>query len=812
MMLKIINNKLVGLLIFMLVSVTSVSAAEWTVYPYYYPIPQKIVDTGKMVYYVAGNSLFSYNTETEESESYTSFNKLNDKEIVSISYNQQKKYLFVLYSSGAVDLLYDDGSVYFMPELRDAEIDHSFTVKDVKFDGDYIYVATSFGIVKFNEVRKEISSYGLYKYPVTALTIMGNKLVMQYNNGMLYYIDKSKELRNFDNFTKLFTRGALKFMEGWGDDVLLYGNASKPDVVNWLKIDFVNNKIVSGGSLNGDATAISYYTKDKDGNIIYIANNKVYRIDKELNHEKLFDMSADYSDGLSAVHDGSGEVWNLTGAGLMKYKSDKNGGIVVGMERFRPEQLNTRNVMQFEYDARTKSLWIGNSTPASFKYQTANIQAQLSPQTTSVYQLENDRFVNVTPFPVTAHMEPSLTQQNNYGKYILAASMFAVDPDEKDTYYLASANDGLYKITNGEVVGVFDSNNSPFASFWGCNVFGVKIDAAGNLWGISYSLDGTSGIHILPAAKRTKPVNQLSKSDWHSIITDKFSGSQAVVIHEHKKQYMLIGTQGTLGNIFIYDNNKTPSNFSDDKITVVTSLIDQDSKVASPVRLGCFEEDNNGRIWIGTEQGIFIVNDITAVNSSRLNVTKVKVPRNDGTNEADYLLGSDLILDIAVDGSNRKWIASANSGLYQVNANGSEILQVFSSSNSPLYSNYVNAVEVIPGTNDLFVGTNEGLFRYNYESEGTTEKLDELLIYPNPVKEDYIGPVTIKGLMDNTLVKIVDSAGNMIAQGRSENGQYRWNCQNIWGSKVPTGVYYVLVSENSSGTSTSSIGKILVIN
>lgn len=808
---KIINKKSGWFITFLLACLMNVSAAEWTVYPYFYPVPQKIVDTGKLVYYVAGNSLFSYNTESEESESYTNYNKLNDKEINTIAYNPEKKYLFVLYKSGAADLLYDDGSVFYLPELRDAEIDHNFTVNNIEFDGDFIYIATSFGLVRFNEARKEISSYGFYPYPVYALTVMGDKLVISCNGGF-YYIKKTAEFRNFNNFTYLFSLGNMRFMEAMSDDVLLYGSGSRPNIMNWVKIDFDNKKIFERGSLNTTATSLDYTYKDKEGNLFYIANKQVYCVDKNMNHEKLFDLVAEYSEGLSAVHDGSGKVWNFTGDGLMKYTSDKAGGVTVEMERFHPEQLNTRNVMQFYYDAANKNLWIGNATCTGYKFKGVNTQVRLSPQTTAVYQIENDRFVNVTPFPVTAHMQPSLNSQNTYGKYILAVTMFAVDPEDKDTYFLASGNDGLYKIRNGEVEGVFDSENTPFASYWGCNVFGVKIDDAGNLWAASYTIDGLTGIHILPAAKRRLSPENISKEDWYSLKTDLFAGGADFVITEHKKQYMLIGTHGSTGKMMIYDNNKTPSNFNDDKFSVITSLEDQDGKTYSIVRVSCFEEDKNGRIWMGTEMGVFIINDVNAVNGNRLTVTRVKVPRNDGTNEADYLLGNDLIIDIAVDGSNRKWIATANSGLYQVSPNGSEILEVFSSSNSPLYSNYVNAVEVLPGTNDLFVGTNEGLFRYNYETEGTTEKLDELLIYPNPVKADYIGPVTIKGLMDNTLVKIVDTAGNMVAQGKSENGQYRWNCQNVWGVKVPTGVYYVLVSENSSGKSTSSVGKILVVN
>ena len=44
-------------------------------------------------------------------------------------------------------------------------------------------------------------------------------------------------------------------------------------------------------------------------------------------------------------------------------------------------------------------------------------------------------------------------------------------------------------------------------------------------------------------------------------------------------------------------------------------------------------------------------------------VYRIKIPRNDGTGLADYLLDTEEIKAIAIDGANRKWIGTATSGV-----------------------------------------------------------------------------------------------------------------------------------------------------
>lgn len=72
-----------------------------------------------------------------------------------------------------------------------------------------------------------------------------------------------------------------------------------------------------------------------------------------------------------------------------------------------------------------------------------------------------------------------------------------------------------------------------------------------------------------------------------------------------------------------------------------------------------------------------MINNIKAAFYGNVVVNRVKVPRNDGTNLADYLLDGVSVNDIAIDGANRKWFGSSTSGLYLTSSDGSEILEHF---------------------------------------------------------------------------------------------------------------------------------------
>ena len=53
-----------------------------------------------------------------------------------------------------------------------------------------------------------------------------------------------------------------------------------------------------------------------------------------------------------------------------------------------------------------------------------------------------------------------------------------------------------------------------------------------------------------------------------------------------------------------------------------------------------------------------------------LRANRIKIPRNDGSGFSDYLLISESVISIAVDGANRKWLGTSGSGAYNVSPDG----------------------------------------------------------------------------------------------------------------------------------------------
>ena len=246
----------------------------------------------------------------------------------------------------------------------------------------------------------------------------------------------------------------------------------------------------------------------------------------------------------------------------------------------------------------------------------------------------------------------------------------------------------------------------------------------------------------------------------------------------------------------------------------VKTFVDQDNKEFTFNMVDdylCLFEDSNGRLWVGFSQGVFIIPNPADFKGATVKIQRIKVPRNDGTNFADYLLESENVLAIDEDSMGRKWIATANSGVYLVSENGTEIIEHFTADNSMLTTNTVYDVACDPNSNAVYFGTVDGLFRYNSNAAPAAENYSDVYAYPNPVRPDYTGWITIRGLMENSLVKIADSAGQVFYQGRSQGGMVTWDGCDASGNRVKTGVYYVFASQSDGSDSSGAVTKILVV-
>ena len=103
------------------------------------------------------------------------------------------------------------------------------------------------------------------------------------------------------------------------------------------------------------------------------------------------------------------------------------------------------------------------------------------------------------------------------------------------------------------------------------------------------------------------------------------------------------------------------------------------------------------------------------------------------------------------------------------------------------------------------------MFEYFSDSTPAEPDYSNVYAYPNPVRPDFTGLVTIKGLMDNSLLKIVDAGGNVVKQLRSTGGMATWDCCGDNGNRVKTGVYYVMASQGDSSSKQSSVTKLVII-
>ena len=257
--------------------------------------------------------------------------------------------------------------------------------------------------------------------------------------------------------------------------------------------------------------------------------------------------------------------------------------------------------------------------------------------------------------------------------------------------------------------------------------------------------------------------------------------------------------------VILLDDNGTPTDGSDDRSIKRSSFVDQNGNTLMPAVYRCMAQDHNNRMWIGTQSGLFLIpaaTDFFTSNACR----RIIVPRNDGTGLGDYLLGDEQINCMAVDGGNRMWIGTGNSGLYLIEDDTITVAH-FTEDNSLLPSNNVQSLAIMPTTGEVFVGTDKGIASYRSDASEAKEDMSGAYAFPNPVRPDYGGMISITGLMDNSVVNIVDAGGNLVCKTRSHGGTAVWDGRLPDGRRATAGVYTALCNAEGGHAAV----KILVI-
>jgi ligand-binding sensor domain-containing protein len=356
--------------------------------------------------------------------------------------------------------------------------------------------------------------------------------------------------------------------------------------------------------------------------------------------------------------------------------------------------------------------------------------------------------------------------------------------------YLGSHGTGILQINNGQAVKRYDETNSPLRKRGGLfNIIsGMALDKSSNLWVSNFDVD--SSLHQLN-----------NKGEWTSYKLP-VNNTSKIAIDSRNNKWIVVQSGGLL-----FFNDKGTNTTTDDIISRVNANSGTGNLPSNNVNDIAFTK--NGELLIGTDQGFVRIRNPNAIQTGgNYDAERIIVSLEQGTNLGGYVLETERINTIFIDGGDRRWFGT-DKGAWLYDSDGTTLLHHFTKENSPLISNNVFNIGINETTGEVFFGTDKGLISFRADANAAAKSIEKLVIYPNPVRPDFVGDVAITGLTENTLIKITDINGQLVYQTFSNGGMATWNCKTFSGERPSTGVYLVFAISNDGEE--TEVGKLLFI-
>lgn len=761
-----------------------VAMGKWRTHLAYNSVTQ-IAQSGSKIYAVSEGSLFSVSKDDGDMEFYSKMSGLNDAGISRIDFDETNNQLLIIYQNGNIDIMHDAG-VNNIPDLHNKQMSSSKGINHVFFNGEFAYLSCDFGIIRINMTKKEIADTYIIgpnasELKILSTTIFNNK-IYAVNGSAIYTADISNpNLVNYE-FWK-----TISGLPGSGSFQAIYTFQGKLLVLRNGKLYYQLEDNTWSPLMSSVTITTCNISKDKiiagDGTTnIYVLNSGF-----ELTVQSLINSPDIEYDNVKDTY------WMAAASqGVISFKLISGSDPEITW--FKPEGPAVNIPWSLTFAG--EKLFMVNGGRWDVQYNRNGL----------VMIYENGKWTNIESikdiYPITQHA-------------VLDFVNVAVDPADNKHFYVTSYGTGLYEFKDDKFLeqgGWHNQLNSTLFTIVPSNPYlyirldGAVFDKNGNLFLSNMSTSGAIKIR-----KKTGEWKQLNYPN-----SAKPTLGKIVISNINPNQKWVPSVRFTPG-IFIWDDNgtlpdETGDNQSDDKNIFLSKFPDSDNlgSYITPSYFYCLEQDNNGVFWAGTDIGPLLFYNPSKAFDENYTCSRVKIPRNDGTGLADYLLQNEKIRAIAIDGANRKWLGTETSGLYLMSENGQETIHHFTTTNSPLLSNNIMSLAINPVTGEVMVGTSNGLVSFQSDAADGKTDFSNVYTYPNPVKENYNGIITITGLIANTQVKITDLNGNLIYQTISNGSIATWDGKDIHGKKVSTGIYMAICS-NEDGTQ-SITTKIMIIN
>ena len=384
-----------------------------------------------------------------------------------------------------------------------------------------------------------------------------------------------------------------------------------------------------------------------------------------------------------------------------------------------------------------------------------------------------------------ANYQENLSLKTGYD--YLDNNVLAVDPRNANHVFVGGRT-GLYEFLDGQLKAYYNKDNSLLqgAMYKGRElgnnyvlINGLCFDNKGDLWILNSQ---ASRENLL----RLSADGQMTSFSKPALMKDGVGGSVLTsMVFDNRNNLWFCNDHWGYPALFCYQP-------ATDKLLSFTRFVNEDGSNLDLVPHSVTPL-SNGDVWVTTTIGPLLLSRSAIDNPETAVFTQVKVPRNDGTNLADYLLSGIDVTCMAIDGGGRKWFGTKANGVYLISADNMTQVKHILSSNSPLLSDNILSIAINNTTGEVFFGTDKGLCSYMSDATTPSDRPsgDNTYAYPNPVKPGYTGPITIVGLSMNADVKIVTTNGVLVAAGISNGGSFIWDGKDKSGKPVASGVYMV---------------------
>lgn len=753
------------------------TAERWT--PHFaYRNATQCIRVGTTLYALLDQNLLAYDTSTAQATPIDRISHgLSSKNIAHLGYAPALRLLVLIYDDGNIDLFHlDTGQVYNLPHLKNYT-DAELTVRRLNIAGDIALLATSHGVVSI-DLRERLVR-GLYAVGACAdAALFEGNVYAALSEGKVVFAPLAGNLADRTQWQEHSSLAVARLLSASKTLYLVVPPEAGSDVGVWT--------VAAQGTSPAPKTAP-----------VRLGTHALQRA--HLAADDTFVGEGNVQLVLYASGSTTPEIYTKTTGGNC-YEPDGRGGFWVGTSN----GLVQTTVVGGKVDPSLVKTTVGGYGPSMDRaYFMRYDKSDLLVTTGRLDPYEKDRVPQSAMVlrADTWHLFPLPTAADGVlGTLFESATSIARSPIDPERYAVTTVRTGVYDyrvpadLSSFSLRRQYTATNSPLVSalaspthphyFNYVRTDGALFDTKGNLWMLNNAAD--TAIWVLK-----------TDGTWKGIYRRELEKAPTLeVSFLDSRGRLWISSRRTVtyhdGGFLCLDYNGTIDNTDDDRAAYRTDFVNQDGTACPFLSAYAIAEDRDGAMWLGTDEGIFKVDDPERWFDRDFRITQVKVPRADGTNLADYLLAGVAVTAIAVDGANRKWVGTQNNGIYLLSPDGTTTVHHFRTDNSPLPSDNIWSIACHPSDGTVMIGTDRGIIAYRSDASEPRPDLQRssLRVYPNPVRPDYHGAITLDGLAADTEVKVTDAAGVLVATGKSLGGTFQWDGRGFDGARVGSGVYY----------------------